>query len=462
MPRPTATNLHSAPVSISHSNRRAFIVLATAAFAYLFAVMQRSSMGVSALEASDRFSVTAAQLSTLAVLQLVVYAGMQVPVGLLLDRFGSRRLLAFGALAMAAGQIVVASSDVIGQAVVGRMLVGLGDAFTFISMIRLIHHWFDGRVAGQVQQWLANFGQLGQILSAVPFAWLLGLVGWNSAFLTLGAVSAIVCIAVFLLVIDARDASGNPEVTMSGRAAISQLREHVRNPGIRMAFWTHFSTQSMGTMFVLLWGMPFLIRAQGLEHSVAAGLLSLFVVVAIVVGPLIGWLGARHPYRRSNLVITIVAVMLMAWALLLSWSGPAPLWLLVLAVVTIAAGGPASMIAFDFSRTFAAKKVLGSANGFVNIGGFLASFIMMLLIGLALDLTHFVRESMSITSDLFDLDNFRWAFLVPFLVVGGGLLMFLRERRLARVDLERDSGIKLEHFGVVLARKYATKRSKQK
>lgn len=462
MPRPTAINLASASNSKQHSNRRAFIVLATAAVAYLFAVMQRSSMGVSALEASERFSVTAAQLSTLAVLQLVVYAGMQVPVGLLLDRYGSRRLLAFGALAMAAGQIVVASSDVLGQAVLGRMLVGLGDAFTFISMIRLIHHWFDGRVAGQVQQWLANFGQLGQILSAVPFAWLLGLVGWNSAFLTLGSVSAIVCVAVFLLVIDSREYSGTQEQVLSGRAALSQLRQHVRNPGIRMAFWTHFSTQSMGTMFVLLWGMPFLIRAESLEHSVAAGLLSLFVVVAILVGPAIGWLGARHPYRRSNMVITIVLIMLTTWAVLLAWSGPAPIWLLVAAVVTIAAGGPASMIAFDFSRTFADKRVLGSANGFVNIGGFLASFIMMLLIGLTLDLSHLVRESLGTPSDLYDLGNFRWAFLVPFLVVGGGLLMFLRERRLARLDLERDSGIKLEHFGVVLARKYARKRQKQK
>lgn len=435
--------------------------MAVAALAYLFAVMQRSSMGVSALEASERFSVTAAQLSMLAVLQLVVYAGMQVPVGLLLDRFGSRRLLAFGALAMASGQIVVATSGVISQAVVGRMLVGLGDAFTFISMIRLIHHWFEGRVAGQVQQWMANFGQLGQILSAVPFAALLGLVGWNSAFLSLGAVSALVSVGVWILVLDSREGVDGSEEVLSVRQALGQLREHVRNPGIRMAFWVHFSTQSMGTMFVLLWGMPFMIAGQGLDHATAAGLLSLFVVVAIFVGPAIGWLGARHPYRRSNMVIFIVASMLTLWALMLLLPGTTPVWLLTLVVIAIAAGGPASMIAFDFSRTFASKKVLGSANGFVNIGGFLASFTMMFLIGLVLDLLHASKIATS-EAQLYSLANFRVAFLVPFVVVGGGITMFLRERRLARAELERNEGIKLDRFGVVLARRYAAKRQKQK
>ena len=119
------------------------------------------------------------------------------------------------------------------------------------------------------------------------------------------------------------------------------------------------------------------------------------------------------------------------------------------------------MIAFDFSRTFASKKVLGSANGFVNIGGFLASFTMMFLIGLVLDLLHASKIATS-EAQLYSLANFRVAFLVPFVVVGGGITMFLRERRLARAEVERNEGIKLDRFGVVLARRYAAKRQKQK
>ncbi|MDE2408892.1 MAG: MFS transporter, partial [Actinomycetales bacterium] len=98
-------------------------------------------MGIASLVATDRFHTTAEQLSTLAVAQLIVYAAMQIPVGLLLDRYGARVLLSIGALSMAAGQYTVAFAPSLGIAVVGRMLVGFGDAFTFISMIRLINGW---------------------------------------------------------------------------------------------------------------------------------------------------------------------------------------------------------------------------------------------------------------------------------------------------------------------------------
>ena len=103
------------------------------------------SMGVASIAADDRFGLTAAQLSTLTVFQLIVYAAMQIPVGILLDRWGSRRLIATGAIIMALGQFVVAISVELGTAVLGRMLVGLGDAFTFISLIRLINGWYSGR-----------------------------------------------------------------------------------------------------------------------------------------------------------------------------------------------------------------------------------------------------------------------------------------------------------------------------
>ncbi len=102
---------------------------------------QRSSLGVATLIASERFDTNAQQLATLAVFQLIVYAGMQIPVGILLDRFGAKILLTVGALIMAVGQIVLAFAPVLSFAVVGRMLVGMGDSFTFISMIAMINGW---------------------------------------------------------------------------------------------------------------------------------------------------------------------------------------------------------------------------------------------------------------------------------------------------------------------------------
>lgn len=85
--------------------------MVSGAFAYLVAVTNRSSMGIATLAASERFDVTAAALSTLAVVQLIAYAGLQIPVGILLDRFGARKLLIVGALLMSVGQLIVAFSE---------------------------------------------------------------------------------------------------------------------------------------------------------------------------------------------------------------------------------------------------------------------------------------------------------------------------------------------------------------
>jgi len=164
-------------------------------------------MGSVALDAADRFETSAQQLASLAVLQLIFYAGMQIPVGIMLDRFGSRKVLAAGAFLMAIGQFLVGIAPNLSMAVLGRILVGIGDACTFISMMRLANSWYTGRFASQLQQWLATFGQSGQILSAIPFALLLHTAGWVPAFVSAAGVSVLTGTLIWII------AKENPATT---------------------------------------------------------------------------------------------------------------------------------------------------------------------------------------------------------------------------------------------------------
>src|SRR3954451_1394482 len=110
------------------SSRRAWLMWSIGITAYGVAVFNRASLGVASLQAQERFHATAAVLSLFAVLQLAVYAAMQIPVGVVLDRFGTRRLVAAGAVVMASGQLTLATAHGVGWAVVARVLVGVGDA----------------------------------------------------------------------------------------------------------------------------------------------------------------------------------------------------------------------------------------------------------------------------------------------------------------------------------------------
>ena len=421
------------------NSRRAFVVWGVAVLAYVLAVVQRSSLGVSGVDAQDRFAVSAAVLSTLAVVQIAVYAGLQIPVGIALDRVGPRRLVLLGAVLLTLGQAVVAVSPTIGPAIIGRVLVGAGDAMTFISVMRLLPMWFSGSLLPQISQWTGNLGQVGQIVSAFPFALLLHGLGWTPAFGVAAAASAVglVLAVVFVRpgpVVVRTDAIPLPH---TWGAAFHTFGHALRRPGTQLGFWSHYVTQSSGTVFSLLWGVP-MLRGLGYSPTVAAALLTVIVLVGFVAGPVLGLLCARFPMRRSNLVLGIVAVLGVVWTAVLLWPDHPPTWLLVLLVVAMGVGGPGSLIGFDFARSFNPVGSLGSANGVVNVGGFLAAFVMMFCIGTLLDVL-----SRASGTTVFAWSNFRVAFVVQYVVVGFGVVMLVHARRRTRARMHTEDGIRV-------------------
>jgi sugar phosphate permease len=420
--------------------------------AYIVAVLQRTSLGVAGVDAADRFHVSASMLSSLTVIQLAVYAALQIPVGVLLDRVGPRTLIASGALLMTVGQLTLAVAPSIGIAIVGRLLVGAGDAMTFISVIRLLTSWFSGRILPQISQWTGNIGALGQVLSAIPLSFALHSFGWSPAFISAAALSAIAFVLVLVFVSNGQESALSAGKVTTWRGAIHQLKESLARPGTQLGFWSHFVSQSSGTVFSLLWGFPFLVEGLGYSQAGASALLALVVAAGVVSGPVLGLLTARFPLRRSNLVLGIVTAMGIVWTVMLTWPGTPPVWLVVVLIITIGVGGPGSLIGFDFARSFNPLRSLGSANGVVNVGGFLASFVMMYLIGVVLDLLNQARIARGLTSDVFALDSFRVAFAVQYLVIGAGVVFLLLARRKTRRRMHQDEGIEVAPVWVALSR----------
>lgn len=417
----------------------------------MVAITQRTSIGVAGVVATQRFHVDASTLSTLAVVQIIVYAAMQIPVGVLIDRVGSRWLMIIGTALMVVGQVTVAVAPTIGIAVLGRILVGAGDATVFTSLMRLTNSWFSGRIVPQLSQWIGNIGQLGQVVSAVPFAIILHQSGWTTAFLSAASLSVIALLGILAAITDRPTGSTEGPRPTTWGDSIRQLRVSLSRPGTQLGFWSHFVTQSSGTVFSLMWGLPFMVFALKINPAEASGLLTIAVAAGLVSGPLLGLLTARFPLRRSNLVLGIVSLMGVTWAVLLLWPGVPPLWMLIVLLVVIGIGGPGSLIGFDFARTFNPLRSLGSANGIVNVGGFLASFVMMFLIGLALDTENSIHVAAGGASDLYAFDSFRVAFAVQYVIVGIGVGFLVHARRRTRRRLSEDEGIDVAPLWVALS-----------
>lgn len=405
-------------MTVAEPSRRAWLVWGTALVAYAVAVLHRGSFGVAGPAAVERFEVTATVLSTFVVVQLGVYAALQVPVGVLLDRFGSRTLIAAGAVLMAGGQLVLGLTHELAPAYVARVLIGAGDAATFISVIRLVALWFPPRRVPLLTQLTGQVGQVGQLAAAVPLVAVLHGPGWSAAFVGLAAVGVLAAALAALVVRD----SPAPLPRHDAPRLLDPLRSAVREPGTWLGFWTHALSQFSMTVFLMLWGFPFLL-AQGLDERMAGLVLGAVVVSAMVSAPVIGVLTARHPLRRSWLVLACAALTGAAWVAVLAVPGRRPLWLLLALALVLGLGGPTSLVGFDFARTANGPRQLGVATGVVNAGGFVTAVVTLLAVGVVLD---------TAAGPALSLDAFRLALAVQAVPWVVGVVAVVVTRRKAR------------------------------
>ncbi|MYT70110.1 MULTISPECIES: MFS transporter [unclassified Streptomyces] len=406
--------------------RRAVVVWSIGVAVYFVAVVFRTSLGVAGLDAVERFHINASALSTFSILQLLVYAGMQIPVGLMVDRLGTKRVLTFGVVLFTVGQLGFAFSSSYGMALASRALLGCGDAMTFISVLRLGTRWFPARRGPLVAQLAGLVGMAGNLVSTLVLARLLHGVGWETAFAGSALLGVLVLVLMVLFLKD------HPEgfepaplpTTHKGAAYVrAQIAASWREPGTRLGLWVHFTTQFPAMVFLLLWGLPFLVEAQGLSRGTAGELLTLVVLSNMVIGLVYGQIVARHHAARLPLALGTVAAVAVLWAAPMAWPGRSPMWLLLVMCVGLGACGPASMIGFDFARPANPPERQGTGSGIVNMGGFVASMTTLLAVGVLLDATG---------------DNYRIAFAAVFVLQGVGVSQILRLRkRAARAERER-------------------------
>ncbi|MGN6250651.1 MAG: MFS transporter [Marmoricola sp.] len=442
------SGFETAPVVARRVPRAAWVAWGVGLTAYVMAVFNRTSFGVAVIPAADRFHASASDLASFTVVQLIVYAGLQIPVGVVLDRVGPRRLVLGGAVLMTLGQLGLAFASSVSTALLMRILIGAGDAVTFISVLRVVNDVFPGRTIPLVTQLTGIIGQLGGVLSALPLAHLLTTSGWTPAFVSVAALGALVTVLV-AAALHVEDSGHHATFTVS--QAWQQVQGAWRHPGTRLGLWTHFTTQFSSTVFALLWGFPFLISGEGRSRAVASLLLTLNVAAGVVVSPVLGRLVARHPLRRSWMVLGITVACVASWTLVIAWPGRAPLWVLVVLVVGIATGGPGSMIGFDFARTFNPMERIGTATGIVNVGGFVASLTLMYGIGVVLDVLTPGRGS------TYSLEAFKWAMSLQYLFWGFGAVAIVVARR--RV-IAREQ-IVVPRIGEAVAREYRSYRARR-
>src|SRR5882762_4605194 len=251
--------------------RAALSVFLPFAAAYFLSYVYRSINAVIAPDLTAAFSLSAAQLGLLTSVYFLAFAAFQIPVGILLDRFGPRRTNASLLLAAASGALVFALSHGVPALLAGRALIGLGVSACLMSSIKAFTLWYPLQRLPAMTGWVLFCGGLGAMAATAPVEAALQLTDWRGVFLAMSVLTFAASAAIFWVVPERASAGGNESLR-------EQLRGVARVFG-STAFWRVAAAaplfQATNMALQGLWAGPWLADVAGLDRDeVAVSLLA--------------------------------------------------------------------------------------------------------------------------------------------------------------------------------------------
>ena len=348
--------------------------------AFFLSFFHRVCTGAIAGDLQREFEMGAAALGTLGATYFYIYGLTQVPLGVLIDTIGPRKILWVGMTVAGIGSLAYGYSGSFGAALASRTLIGLGVSGVFVSTLKLHANWFsDQRFATAVG--VSNVsGIFGALAATAPLAWLVTQVPWRTVFVAIGVISIVLAAAIALFVRDAPEVSGNRVAAGEWRSALKAV---ALNRATWPPFWLTFSMSGAFMTLVSLWTAPYLVHKHGLSQ-VAAGSYPAMTLIAFACSvPMIGWLSDRVRSRRPITLACSIAFFGSGLIYLFAPTG-AIAWF-VTAAVLAGVAGPGFTLAWSVAKEVNPPECAGMAISIVNIGGFAASGILQPLVGWVVD-----------------------------------------------------------------------------
>lgn len=384
-------------------------VLGSLFFCYAF--VQRVSPSVMVDELMRDFSASAAILGNLSAFYFYAYAALQIPVGLLMDRIGPRRLMTGAVLVAAAGSLLFASSEAIGGAYMGRLLIGAGAAFSWVGVLTVLTQWFPATRFALFTGIAQAIGMAGAIFGQAPIAVAVDSVGWRNTLVVIAVIGFALAIGMWLVVRDRPHAAASSAGIMESLKVLLGNRETWLN--------AVFGLSMTGPMlaFGALWAVPYLGTVYGIERSAAAGILSFIFIGWAIGAPLVGYLsdriGARKPVMVAGALLSTVSFL----AVIQFPSLP----LTVISMLIFFHGIAASTMVLGFAavREHNPAQMSSTAMGLVNVAVVGSGALFQPLIGFLLDLQW--DGDIVAGVRIYAAEAYRSAFLVLTATGGAGL-----------------------------------------
>ncbi len=313
----------------------------------------------------SEFNINASVLGIMASCYFYSYTAMQIPSGLLYDKFGPRILICLATFVCSLGALCFGLSTTVSFLALGRFLLGIGSAFAFVGVLAVAAKWFPPSVFALfvgITQLLASVGAMS---GALPLAYAVDTFGWRDTTIFLGYTGIILAIICGLIIRNSSEptTSKGPE---HKSLSLSQSFKEVVSLGQTWALGLYsFTNWAPALIFPALWGVPYLMRKFGLTNTKAALATSLFWIGVAAISPFLGWISDWIQRRKILLTLCTLAGLL-ASCILFYVPNISYLTVCILLFI-IGAASSGNILCFAVAKDINRPSVTSTAMGFNNM-----------------------------------------------------------------------------------------------
>lgn len=385
--------------------RLRWLIFSLLSMAFVLAFFHRVAPTVLVDQMATSLNASTVALGSIAAMYFHIYAAMQIPAGIIADKFGSRAIVGLSAAIGGIGSIIFALAPDVLTASIGRFTIGFGVSFAFVGTLRAAGFWFRPEQYAQVSGWIILIGNLGAILAGTPLAFALEFISWRTAFVIVGLFSLLLAAAILLIVRNTPEQAG-----FAPRGSDHPMHDDIgfwqglvavtRIPAVWLCFLAGFALVGPFFGFAGIWAVPFLMNEVGLSAREAADCITLSLLLLAFSPAFIGWF-SDHLGKRRMLIMLCCLVSTFSWAGIGFIDGLG-FWS-ACALMTVGGAACSGMVlTYATAKDMAPVSASGFAVSLVNTGLFTGAALLQILLGWLLSLNGYTPDG-DIPPD------FRWA-----------------------------------------------------
>lgn len=388
---------------------KAVIICGIASLFYLYEFILQVSPNVMTHDLMHDLKIDAAGLGIISMFYYCSYTPMQIPAGLLFDRFSTRSLLSFAIGICSVGAILFGFTHGMFLASVGRFCMGIGSAFAFIGALVLIARWFEPKYFAVMAGMVQLLSSVGAILGETPLAMASHAFGWRQTMIAIGVFGMFLMVFTYIFIRDYPAHAPKEEKTRNDSGNVLANLKHVCK--VPQNWWIAcyaFFDWAAVLVFAALWGTPYLAEYYHVNDSVAASFIIMIWVGIGIASPVLGWYSDRIMKRRGPLLYAALLGLIASCIML--YVPNVPMWLMYIIMFCIGAAAGGQSLAFGFVRDINRPKYVGTAIGFTNMAVVFSGWVFQPIVGFLLRM-HW-DGAKHLGTPVYSTANFSTAFII--------------------------------------------------